>query len=221
MKTLRIAMPKGRLMKNTLKFFAQADLAPQEGREIGRKLVVPLHEASAAFGRPVELLIVKNADVPTYLEPGVAEIGICGTDVLDETAANVLRPYTFPFGRCNLSIAGPNVTNLEDYEVVDTVTVASKLPRTTADHFEKRAWHPEGMLLDGAVDIGEVMRIAAVIVARAENGNTRRESAVEEREVLGETSVELVASRSTSRSQKSLLGESCARVREVDAGLQS
>src|SRR5699024_5690176 len=105
MKTLRIAMPKGRLMNNTLKFFAKAGLAPDDGLDIGRKLLVPLPEASAAFGRPVELLIVKNADVPTYVEHGVAEMGICGTDVLDEADADVLRVYTFPFGRCNLSIA--------------------------------------------------------------------------------------------------------------------
>lgn len=221
MKTLRIAMPKGRLMKNTLKFFAQANLAPEEGLDIGRKLVVPLPEATAAFGSPVELLIVKNADVPTYVEHGVAEIGICGTDVLDEAAANVLRPYTFPFGRCNLSIAGPKGTTLQDYEVGDTVTVASKLPRTTAYHFEKRGWHPEVILLNGSVELGAVLRIADVIVDLVETGNTLRENDLEELEVLGETSVKLIASRSLSRSQMNILGEFIDRLREVDSGSPS
>lgn len=221
MKTLRIAMPKGRLMKDTLKFFAKADLAPKDGLDIGRKLLVPLPEAAAAFGRPVELLIVKNADVPTYVEHGVAEMGICGTDVLDEAGADVLRVYTFPFGRCHLSIAGPVGTKLADYEAGDTVTVASKLPRTTAHYFAQRGWHPEVIFLNGSVELGAVLRIADVIVDLVETGNTLRENDLEELEVLGETSVKLIAARSLSRTQMNVLGEFIDRMREVDSGSPS
>lgn len=216
MKTLRIAMPKGRLMDQTIEFFAKAGLAPQEPLHIGRKLVVGLPEASAALGQPIELLIVKNADVPTYVEHGIAEFGICGTDVLDEAGADVLRPYTFPFGRCRLSIAGRKGANIADYEAGDTVRVASKLPRTTAYYFRHRGWHPEVVLLNGSVELGAVLGIADVIVDLVETGNTLRENDLEELEVLGETSVKLIASRSLSRGQMNVLGEFIDRLREVD-----
>lgn len=215
MTTLRIAMPKGRLMDQTLDFFASAGLAPADGLDIGRKLVVELPEASAALGQPIELLIVKNADVPTYVEHGVAEFGICGTDVLDESGADVLRPYTFPFGRCRLSIAGPRGADVRDFEAGDTVRVASKLPRTTAHYFRHRGWHPEVVLLNGSVELGAVLGIADVIVDLVETGNTLRENDLEELEVLGETSVKLIASRSLSRDQMKVLGELIDRLREV------
>ena len=215
MPTLRIAMPKGRLMDQTLAFFSRAGLAPEGNIEIGRKLVVELPEASDALGCTIELLIVKNADVPTYVEHGVAEFGVCGTDVLDEAGADVLRPYTFPFGKARLSIAGKVGLNIHEFEAGDTVRVASKFPKTTERHFRYRGWHPDIIKLNGSVELGAVLGIADVIVDLVETGTTLRENNLEEFEVLGETSVKLIASRSLSRGQMNTLGEFIDRLREV------
>ncbi len=216
MKALQIAMPKGRLMNNTLDFFSKANLAPEGGLDIGRKLVVPLPEAETAFGRPVELLIVKNADVPTYVEHGIAHMGICGTDILNEVGAEVLRPYTFPFGKCRLAIAGPTGMKLSDFTAGDTVRVASKLTHTAAFYCRKRGWHPEMVKLNGSVELGAVLRIADVIVDLVETGSTLRENNLEELEVLTETSVKLIASRSLSRTQMNVVAEWIDRLREVE-----
>lgn len=215
MNALRIAMPKGRLMDQTLDFFSKAGLAPQGKLDIGRKLVVSLPEATDALGVQIELLIVKNADVPTYVEHGVAEFGVCGTDVLDEAGADVLRPYTFPFGRARLSIAGKAGLSIQEFEAGDTVRVASKFPKTTERYFRYRGWHPDIIQLNGSVELGAVLGIADVIVDLVETGNTLRENHLEEFEVLGETAVKLIASRSLSRTQMNVLGEFIDRLREV------
>lgn len=218
MNTLRIAMPKGRLMDSAFEFFASAGLAPQGQPDVGRKLVITLNEASTALGAPIEVLIVKNADVPTYVEHGIAEFGVCGTDVLDEAGADVLRPYTFPFGRCKLSIAGKNAMSREDLETGTVLRVASKLPRTTRRHFNDRGWKAEVVKLNGSVELGAVLGIADVIVDLVETGNTLRENDLKVLEDLDMTSVKLIAARSLSREQMHVLGELIDRLREVDSG---
>lgn len=218
MNTLRIAMPKGRLMDSAFEFFASAGLAPKGQPDVGRKLVITLNEASTALGAPIEVLIVKNADVPTYVEHGIAEFGVCGTDVLDEAGADVLRPYTFPFGRCKLSIAGKNAMSREDLETGTVLRVASKLPRTTRRHFNDRGWKAEVVKLNGSVELGAVLGIADVIVDLVETGNTLRENDLKVLEDLDMTSVKLIAARSLSREQMHVLGELIDRLREVDSG---
>ena len=214
MQRLRIAMPKGRLMTSALEYFARAGLAPATAESIGRRLVVDLPEASAALGVPVEILVVKNADVATYVEHGVAHFGVCGTDVLDESGADVLRPYTFPFGRCRIAIAGPRGADISQFEAGDTVRVASKLPNTTRRHFARRGWNPEIIKLNGSVELGAVLGIADVIVDLVETGNTLRENDLVVLEDLGGTSVKLIAARSLSRVQMHVLGEVIDRFRE-------
>jgi ATP phosphoribosyltransferase len=216
--SLRIAMPKGRLMNAALDFLSQAGLAPEDGVDLGRRLVFSLPEATEALGVNVEVLAVKNADVATYVEHGVAEFGVCGTDVLNESGADVLRPYTFPFGRCRIVIAGREGMSIEQFEVGDTIRVASKFPRTTLKHFAYRGWNPEIIKLNGSVELGAVLGISDVIVDLVETGKTLRENNLEVLEDLGGTSVKLIAARSLARRQTRLLGELVDRFREVDAG---
>lgn len=205
-------------MESSLQFLSQAGLAPTSGLDIGRKLVFPLFEASEALGVNIEVLVVKNADVATYVEHGVAEFGVCGTDVLNESGANVLRPYTLPFGRCRIAIAGRKGMSIEQFEVGDTIRVASKFPRTTLKHFAYRGWNPEIIKLNGSVELGAVLGIADVIVDLVETGNTLRENDLVVLEDLGATSVKLIAARSLARQQTRILGELVDRFREVDGG---
>lgn len=205
-------------MDASLEFLSQAGLAPSGGLDIGRRLVFPLVEASEALGVSIEVLAVKNADVATYVEHGVAEFGVCGTDVLNESGANVLRPYTLPFGRCRIAIAGRRGMSIEQFEVGDTIRVASKFPRTTLKHFAYRGWNPEIIKLNGSVELGAVLGIADVIVDLVETGNTLRENDLVILEDLGETSVKLIAARSLARQQTRILGELVDRFREVDGG---
>lgn len=192
---LRIALPKGRLMERTVAWFGRAGLLDPASVDAGRRLVVPLPSLAAPLGMPVELLLLKNADVPTYVEHGVAQVGVCGTDVLDESGSDVLRPLTLPFGSCRIAIAGPRGVRIDDLSGRDQLRIATKYTRTARAWFEARGWPVELIELGGSVELAAVLGLSDAIVDLVETGRTLVENDLEVLEVIGHTRVLLVANR--------------------------
>ena len=95
--TITIALSKGKLLPGTEALFRRNGLPFPLGDS--RRLVVP--------ARNFRFLFVKDADVPTYVEYGVADCGIAGRDVLLEMGSDVLEPVDLGFGRCRLVVAAP------------------------------------------------------------------------------------------------------------------
>lgn len=201
MAPLRLAVPKGRLMKQTLVALAHAGVIDEASVDPGRRLVVRVAGAEANPGRPLELLLLKNADVPTYVEHGVAEFGVCGTDVLDESDANVWRPHTFDFGACRVAIAARAGTTAADLRARPVLRVATKYTRTAARWFAGRGQAVDLIKLNGSVELGAVLGLADAIVDLVETGRTLVENDLEVVEVIGHTRVKLIANRSLGRGQ--------------------
>lgn len=195
----RIAVPKGRLMKSTLKALVASGLLSDREIEVGRKLVVSLDELSETLGVPVRLLLLKNADVPTYVEHGVAQVGVCGTDVLDEADADVYEPLTFPFGRCRISIAARNEIRPEELRARETLRIATKYPRIARRWFARQGWNVDVIKLNGSVELGAVLGLSDAIVDLVETGRTLKENHLRVIEDIGETRVKLIANKSLSR----------------------
>ncbi len=101
---LRIALPKGRMMEQSLELWGRIGAEVASDVTSSRRLILP-----SADGR-FEFLPVKNGDVPTYVEAGVADAGVVGLDVLYEVDADVLRPLDLGFGPCRLAVAAPSGT---------------------------------------------------------------------------------------------------------------
>jgi len=198
---LRLAVPKGRLMKQTLRTLAASGVVDSGAVDPGRRLVVRVDGADAVLGRPLELLLLKNADVPTYVEHGVAEVGVCGTDVLDESDANVWRPHTFDFGSCRIAIAARAGTTAADLRARPTLRIATKYTRTAARWFAGRGQAVDLVKLNGSVELGAVLGLADAIVDLVETGRTLVENDLEVVEVIGQTQVKLIANRSLGRAQ--------------------
>src|SRR5262244_828015 len=121
--SLTVALSKGKLLAGSEALFRRAGLPFPEGE--GRKLVVP------AAG--LRFLFVKDMDVPTYVEYGVADCGIAGRDVLLETGSDVYEPLDLGFGRCRLVVARPRGAAPDARS--STLRVATKYPRVTSAHF--------------------------------------------------------------------------------------
>src|SRR5207249_3768659 len=83
---LTVALPKGRLQRPALERFAAAGLVPEEEPGSSRRLIVPARSAAARF------LVLKDADVPLYVERGAADLGVCGLDQILESGADLLTP---------------------------------------------------------------------------------------------------------------------------------
>ena len=147
--TLTVALSKGKLLLGTEVLFRRAKLPFPEGES--RRLVVPFDG--------FRFLFVKDMDVPTYVEYGVADCGIAGRDVLLETGADVLEPLDLGFGRCRLVVAAPRAAAF-DYRRAATIRIATKYPRVATAHFLERGISAEVVRVHGSVELAPGLGLA-------------------------------------------------------------
>src|SRR3954462_3784618 len=121
---LTIALPKGRLQKAVLERFSRAGVAPDEEPGVSRKLLIPA-------GPSARFVVLKDADVPMYVERGAADLGVCGLDQVLESGADLLTPIDFGFGGCRLCLAAPRGKSL-NAELGRSLRVATKYPRLSS-----------------------------------------------------------------------------------------
>lgn len=185
---VRVALPKGRLQKWGVEVFAQVGIRISENPESTRKLVL-LSECGQ-----FEFLLVKNSDAVSYVERGIAEIAIAGSDVLDEEANSLLRPVTFAFGRCRICLAG-KPEQKDAFVGVKKTRVATKYPNLAMRLLRAKGLNPELVPLQGSVELASVISFSDAIVDLVETGSTLRENGLIVFEELTQTRVQLVMSR--------------------------
>jgi len=199
MNRIRLALPKGRVLAQLGTLLTKAGLAPDEDLDASRKLVSPVSSAPDVLGADLELLLLKNSDVPVYVEHGVAEVGVSGTDVLHESGMTVLRPHTFGFGSCDIVLAGKPEHGMDYLHTLPIIHVATKYLRFARDHFGRVGWPVELIPLQGSVELAPVLGLADAIVDLCETGKTLKENGLQVHEVIGCTHLKLIANRALSR----------------------
>lgn len=200
---LRIALPKGRLLEPLLaRLRATGVDAPTEGDVASRRLVFTRGD--------VEWILVKDADVPVYVEQGAADAGVAGLDQLLEQAPDLLEPLEFDFGRCRMMlIAAPGAAPLER---ISRPVVATKYPRFTRGWLLRRRVAAEVVALAGSVELAAVLGLAPYIVDLVETGTTIRVHGLEAVETIASIAPRLVVNRESFRLDP-------ARVRDLVARL--
>jgi len=184
--TLTVALSKGKLFPGTERLFRRAGLAFPDADT--RRLVVAAGD--------LRFLFVKDVDVPTYVEYGVADCGVAGRDVLLEARSDVFEPLDLAFGRCRLVVARPAAAR-EKGDGASTVRVATKYPRVAADHFLGRGVSVEVVRLAGSVEIAPGLGLADCIVDVVETGRTLAENGLVAVETVAESSARLVVNRAS------------------------
>jgi ATP phosphoribosyltransferase len=184
--SLTVALSKGKLLPGTEGLFRRAGLRFPDGE--GRRLVV---ESGA-----LRFLFVRDMDVPTYVEYGVADCGVAGRDVLLETGADVLEPLDLAFGRCRLVVASPAGSGFAPDRSA-TTRVASKYARVAAAHFLGRGLAVEVVRLAGSVEIAPGLGLADCIVDVVETGRTLAENGLEVIEIVAQSSARLIVNRAS------------------------
>ncbi len=184
--SLSVALPKGKLLAGTEALWRRAGLPFPESE--GRRLVIELDG--------VRFLFVKDMDVPTYVEYGVADCGIAGRDVLLETGADVLEPVDLGFGRCRLVVAAPRGTPF-DYRRVASFRIATKYPRVAAAHFQERGVSAEVVKLNGSVELAPGLGLADGMVDVVETGRTLEENGLAPVEEVAVSSARLIVNRAS------------------------
>jgi ATP phosphoribosyltransferase len=162
----------------------------------------------------LRFLFVKDMDVPTYVEYGVADCGIAGRDVLLETGADVLEPLDLGFGRCRVVVASPAGRAFAPDRAA-TTRVASKYATLATAHFLERGFGVEVVRLAGSVEIAPGLGLADCIVDVVETGRTLAENGLEEVETLAESSARLIVNRASFHARRAEVQDLVARLQEA------
>lgn len=178
---LTLALPKGRLFDQVQEHFKAKGLDFSFG---DRKLT-----ALDSSGR-LKIILVKNADLPTYVNHGIAGLGICGDDVTYEAGYEFTHLLPFDFGGTRMSLAGLKSSTVPTGE---PLTIATKFTRFTRDYFHSLGVPVKIVRLDGSVELAPVLGLAPFIVDLVETGSTLKANGLEVLENLKTITVNLFA----------------------------
>lgn len=208
---LRIALPKGRMLDQALAVWERIGSGVDPEARISRRLILP-----SSDGR-FEFLPVKNHDVPTYVEAGVADAGVVGVDVLSERTPDVLQPLDLGFGRCRLAIAAPAGTPYPRLPGSVTPRVATKYVEVARRAFAERGIQVDLIRISGSVEVAPLLGLSHWILDLVETGRTLEENGLVVLETVLTSSARLIVNRA---SHKLRLEEHQRLLAELEAVLE-
>lgn len=186
---LRVALPTGRLLEPACALLARAGWPLPARPADSRRLIL---EAGAP---PVRFVMVKPSDVPVYVEYGIVDAGIAGSDTLLESGADVLEPLDLAIGRCRLVVAGRDGSGASSTPDGASLRVATKYPRLTREHFHARGVHVEVVTLGGSVELAPLLGLADRVVDLVETGRTLRDNGLAVLEEIAPVSARWIVNR--------------------------
>ncbi|MGL4612246.1 MAG: ATP phosphoribosyltransferase [Trueperaceae bacterium] len=202
---LTLALPKGRVMQESLGLLRRAGLSLTLS-ENGRALK---HNAGDA-----DIIEMRNSDVPTYVELGVADAGIVGKDVLLEAGANIYEPVDLNIAQCRLSLIRP----VGEEHVIRRV--ASKYPKITLEYLHRIGSSAEVIKLSGNVELACLTGLADAVVDVVETGSTLRANNLEEVATITESSARFVVNRAALKLKATTLRPLIEKLRELSKSLE-
>ena len=186
--TLTIALTKGRILDETLPLLAAAGIEPQEDISKSRKLVFDTTQAG------VRLLVLRGADVPTYVQFGAADMGISGKDTLMENGADGLyEPLDLNIARCKLMTAAIKGVPARS----GRIRVATKYVNIAKQYYATQGRQIDVIKLYGAMELAPIMQLADEIVDIVDTGNTLRANGLEPREFIADISSRLIVNKAS------------------------
>ena len=195
--TLTIALSKGRIYQDTLPLLAHAGIRPLDDPETSRKLILDTNQED------VKLVIIRAADVPTYVEYGAADIGVAGKDVLMEYAFNgpgdgLYEPLDLNIARCRMMVCGfPKAPAIAGGHL----RIATKYPDVTREFFAAKGEQVELIKLYGSMELAPIVGLADRIVDLVETGNTLKANGLVPLELIAQISSRLVVGKAAMKTK--------------------
>jgi ATP phosphoribosyltransferase len=199
---LTLALPKGRIMEQSLAVLRKAGLR-LELSDNGRTLK---HDAGDAI-----IIEMRNRDVPTYVELGVADAGIVGKDVLLEAESTIYEPVDLKFQSCRLSLIRPQGAT------GPIERVASKYPKLTLNYLRQQGSSAEVIKLSGNVELACLTGLADAVVDLVQTGSTLKANKLEEVELIMQSSARFVVNRAALKLKSAKLRPLIEALRKVSA----
>lgn len=188
MNEITIALAKGRLAEQSIQVFNRCGIDCSELEQQDRKLIF------RDMKRNIRIILVKPMDVPTYVEYGVADIGIVGKDSLMEENKILYEMLDLGFGKCTLCIAGFNDPGNGSITLANK-RVATKYPNIARDYFSKKGEPIDIIKLNGSVELGPLVGLSDVILDIVESGKTLKANGLFILDEICSVSARLVVNR--------------------------
>lgn len=202
---LTLALSKGRILEDTLPLLARAGIAPEENPLTSRRLVFATSEAG------LRLLVIRAADVPTFVAYGAAEAGVAGKDVLAEHGGRDLyEPLDLGLARCRLMVAG--LPGALARATDRPLRVATKYVDSARAHFARAGRQVEIVKLYGSMELAPIVGLADVIVDLVDSGNTLRANGLEAFEEIAPVSARLVVNKAAMKMKHAAIGALLGRL---------
>jgi len=161
----------------------------------------------------LDIIRVRAFDVATFVAYGGADLGVVGSDVIEEFEYDELyAPVDLGIGKCRLSVAVPNGT--EDSNA-SHIRIATKYPNLTAKHYAKRGVQAECIKLNGAMEIAPALGLASRIVDLVETGSTLKANNLTETDEILQISSKLIVNRTALKTNPEVIGEWVEKFREA------
>ena len=198
---ITFALPKGRIMKDSMELFARIGITCPEMTDDSRKLVFENQQDRYRF------MAVRATDVPTYVEYGCADIGVVGKDTLLEQRKDLYEPVDLRFGYCRLVVAEPKSLRAGDNPANwSNIRVATKYPNITERFFAAKGIQVELIKLYGSIELAPLVGLSERIVDLVSTGATLRENGMVEVETITEITSRLIVNRASLKTKHQRIG---------------
>ena len=194
MKPLRIALTKGRLERDTVVMFERIGLDCTAVHEKGRKLILPIGD------NQFEVVLAKAADVITYVEHGVCDLGVVGKDTIIENGSSFYEVLDLGFGKCKFALAAPRGTDF--YSGYASKTIATKYPNVARSFFEGKGMDVKIIKIEGSVELAPLLGLSDAIIDIVETGSTLKENGLEVIEKVCDISARLIVNTASMKLRK-------------------
>ena len=194
---LTIALCKGRVANQTMELLEKLGIKCDEIKDKSTRKLIFTDEKNK-----LKFFLAKGPDVPTYVEYGAADLGVVGSDIIDEEQRRVTELLDLGFGKCRMCVCGPkNASELLLHR--EQIRVATKYPVIAKDYFHNKKYQTVDIIkLNGSVELGPIVELSDVIVDIVETGSTLRENGLEVLEEICPISSRLIVNRVSMKMQK-------------------
>ena len=208
-KNLKIAIQRtGRLSESSIDLLRKCNVGFDNG--LGKL-------RSVAHNFPLEILFLRDDDIPQYIEDGVADVGIVGENILAETDRAVARVEALGFGRCRLALAVPRGFEYKTIDCLAGKRIATSYPRILERFLERNSVAAEIHTISGSVEIAPSIGLADAVCDLVSSGSTLFTNGLQEVETVMTSEAVLVSRQRLEGASRHILESLLFRIRAVNA----
>ena len=204
---LKIAIQKsGRLHDDSIKILKEAGIYIDNGKD-------QLKTTSRNF--PLEVLYLRNGDIPQYLRDGVVDVAILGENVLVEKGKDIIRGEKLGFSKCRVSLAVPKSVKYNGIEDLEGKKIATSYPNTVKEYLAEKGISADLHIINGSVEIAPNIGLADAICDIVSSGSTLFKNNLKEAEVMLKSEAILAISPQISEERQQILDQLQFRLKSV------